>query len=366
MRISNLYKGINCFALTILAVALITSCQKQAVVPGTTKQAESLTVGLPPPPPVLLAWSAAPKLPLTNDIPGDPPIALQYPQSFAINGKGYVFGGITQNTDGDSEHLGETWEFDPASSTWSQKASIPAGGGGGPIQAENFVIGNSAYICNGYNNQNWQYDQSTNTWTQKSNIPSVARAYGTGMSINGKGYIGLGTYEATNGMDFIDAADWWQYDPASDTWTRKSEFPGGKREGAAGFAVNGKGYVVTGYSQTKGYYADCWQYDPIADSWTKKADFPAAGRSECVGLSGAQAGYVATGYSFTTKRAYNDCWQYVPATNTWNVLPSIGGVFGPGYTAPAAFSIGTTLYLGAGFMTQPNIGLNFWYYPHAG
>jgi hypothetical protein len=361
MRISSSHQFINGLLLATLVVIVIASCQKQTVIPKSGIQTENVILG-PPPPPILLAWSAAPRLYLTDQILRDTPVGLHYAQGFTINGKGYIFGGLTITGQSTGEYLGETWELDPASNTWSQKAAIP--GGYVAHQSENFVIGNSAYVCNGNNNQNWQYNQSANTWTRKSDIPSVARSWGTGMSINGKGYIGLGIYDQAT-SPALDAADWWQYDPTSDTWTRKSEFPGGKREGAAGFVVNGKGYVATGYSMTKGYYTDCWQYDPVADSWSKKADFPAVGRSESVSFSGAQAGYVATGYNNVTGRSYNDCLQYVPSTNSWNVEPSIGGVFGPDYYGAAGFLIGTTMYLGTGFVSTANIGLNFWYYPHA-
>jgi N-acetylneuraminic acid mutarotase len=360
MRISKSTKPINYFALVILAFTIIASCQKQAVVPARRLETATAILG-PPPPPVLLVWSPVAKLPLPNDTYGYPITGLRYPQGFTINGKGYVFGGITIDVEDGQAHPGQTWEFDPASNSWSQQASFPAGYGGGPIESENFVIGNSAYICNGTTNQNWQYNQATNTWTQKSDIPSVARYWGTGMSINGKGYIGLGSYQSADGDKFSDAADWWQYDPTSDTWTKKSEFSGGKREGAAGFVVNGKGYVATGFSLSKNsYYTDCWQYDPVGDSWSRMADFPGPGRTQCVGLSGVQTGYVATGANST--RSFNDCWQYVPATNAWHGQPSIGGIYGPEFDEPAAFSIGTTLYLGAGYVSQPNSGLTFWSY----
>ncbi len=343
-------------------IIIIASCQKQTVLPEKTTQTESLVVGPALPPPVLYIWFAGPKLPLTDQIPGDVPVGLQNPQGFAINGKGYIFGGITETGNGESENIGNTLEYDTASRTWSQKASLPAGYSS--IQSENFVIGNSAYICNGYDKQNWQYNQATNTWTRKSDIPSVARALGVGMSINGKGYIGLGTYQPAGSQNYADAADWWQYDPILDTWTRKSELPGGKREGAAGFVVNGKGYVCTGFNRvTKDYYTDCWQYDPIADSWNKKADFPGIGRTMCLGFSGAKAGYIATGNNMTTNIDYNDCYQYVPAQNTWYVLPQIGG---GGRAGGAGFSIGSTLYVGGGFVNDPNSALSFWYFPYAG
>jgi hypothetical protein len=51
-------------------------------------------------------------------------------------------------------------------------------------------------------------------WVQKSNVGGLNRADATGFSLNGKGYMGTG-YSGTY------QSDWWEYDPASDTWTQK-------------------------------------------------------------------------------------------------------------------------------------------------
>jgi hypothetical protein len=65
---------------------------------------------------------------------------------------------------------------------------------------------------------------------------------------------------------------------AADTWTQKADFGGAAREGAVGFSIGSKGYIGTGlkessiespYQHTK----DFWEYDPAANTWTQKADF---------------------------------------------------------------------------------------------
>lgn len=45
------------------------------------------------------------------------------------------------------------------------------------------------------------------------------------------------------------------------------------RNGAVAFALNGKGYVGTGYNG-RTYLKDFWEYDPEANSWTQIADYP--------------------------------------------------------------------------------------------
>lgn len=45
------------------------------------------------------------------------------------------------------------------------------------------------------------------------------------------------------------------------------------RNGAVAFALNGKGYVGTGYNG-RTYLKDFWEYDPEANSWTQIDDYP--------------------------------------------------------------------------------------------
>jgi hypothetical protein len=64
--------------------------------------------------------------------------------------------------------------------------------------------------------------------------------------MNGKGYVGTGA--GYNGA----TADFWEYDPVTDTWTQKADFGGGIRRDAIGFSINGKGYLGTGTGVLEG------------------------------------------------------------------------------------------------------------------
>ena len=63
--------------------------------------------------------------------------------------------------------------------------------------------------------------------------------------------------------------DFWEYDPATDIWTKKASVGGDKRAHAIGFAINGKGYVCTGVDNGA-YDDDFWEYDPATDIWVEK------------------------------------------------------------------------------------------------
>jgi N-acetylneuraminic acid mutarotase len=352
---NSLRDGLTVTALVstvIICSVGIFSCKKAtAPLPGDAlgnpggKTATSLTVGGPP---TIVWWGNGTTIPYTDDIPGDIPKANQYGQGFTINGKGYVCGSLLETGVGTGDHINELWQFDPATLAWTKKAPFP---GGELIEAANFVIGDNAYIVTG--NATYQYNQPTDTWTQKAYIFSVQRMLATAFAINGKGYIGLGYDPNSTNLD--EQNDWWQYDPATDRWIQKAAFPGGKRDGAGGFSVDGKGYVVSGEHSTVHYVNGhfegqvtwgnkVWQYDPVADSWAQKADFPGPGRWEAVSanatVGGTDVGFIVGGDN--DGNAFNDAWEYNPATDTWGQLPNI---LGGARTESGGFVIGRSLYI---------------------
>ena len=90
-----------------------------------------------------------------------------------------------------------------------------------------FSIGGKGYVCTGGGTADlWEYNPNTDQWTQKTNFPGGGRSYAVGFSIGNKGYVGLG-----------GAIDFWEYNPANDTWLQKADFPGG--------STNNSGFSIT-------------------------------------------------------------------------------------------------------------------------
>ena len=58
-----------------------------------------------------------------------------------------------------------------------------------------------------------------NVWNAKANLTGVGRLHAVGFSIGSKGYIGTGL-----GASSVELADFWEYDPATDSWTQKANF----------------------------------------------------------------------------------------------------------------------------------------------
>ena len=65
-----------------------------------------------------------------------------------------------------------------------------------------------------------------------------------------------------------------------DFWTQKASFPGTSRSSAAAFSVENKGYFGTGYNG-KDYFNDFWEYNPDTNTWNSKADYPGSARWLC-------------------------------------------------------------------------------------
>lgn len=127
------------------------------------------------------------------------------------------------------------------------------------------------------------------TWTQRKSIPNPlppdGRGIGIGFSIGNFGYMGFGT---DNGTDFDDL---YQYAPATDTWAKMASMGMGL-ESPVCFVINNKAYVGTGKSRKLGDYTTLfYEYDPSSNVWTRKADFPGSKRASALGLAvGGKAG----------------------------------------------------------------------------
>ena len=224
---------------------------------------------------------------------------------FAIGNKGYVGMGQLYGT-----LYKDFWEYDPVTNVWTQKADF---GGAARQYATGFSVGSKGYIGTGYGigignyyKDFWEYDPSTNAWTQKADFGGTPKAVATGFSIGSKGYIGTG--ENSSGV----TNDFWEYDPSTDKWTRKADFGGTARSFAVGFSIGTKGYIGTGDngSSSSIHYKDFWEYDPATDKWTRKADFDGTERSFAAGFSIGSKGYIGTGGN--PGIYYNDFWEYDP------------------------------------------------------
>lgn len=200
---------------------------------------------------------------------------------------------------------------------------------------------------------------STGSWQQKADVGGIPRFGAVSFSIGDKGYIGTGSSEVGNLQDF------WEYDPATETWTRKADLPVAL-SASFGFSIGNKGYVGAGQSSGGELVRDFWEYDPGTNTWTKKANYPGSGLWGASGFSIGEYGYAGTGntglFSGETPdgNPQKDFWRYNPANNTWTRIADFGGV---ARAFAVAFCIGKNGYLGTGITgLYFNFTKDFWEY----
>ncbi|HXD78334.1 MAG TPA: kelch repeat-containing protein, partial [Puia sp.] len=224
----------------------------------------------------------------------------------------------------------DVWQYDPSSDTWSQLADFP---GGARYGATGFSVGGRGYIGWGANTPGdfhwvwytdiWQYNPGSNSWVRMHDFGSPTdpgRYFPLAFTIGNKVYAGTGAYRRDR-FDFAHfLSDFWEYDPAADTWTQKPDVPEQGRFGAVGFSAGGKGYVGTGYYYYDTRLNDLWEFDPLTGTWARKADLPATPRVNAFGFGVGRRGYVSSGQYYSP---LNDLWEYNPLNDIWTQRASV-------------------------------------------
>lgn len=227
---------------------------------------------------------------------------------FALNDKGYVGTGVDSSESALGTTLKDFWEYDPGLNSWAQKADYPGAGGNGVYYAGAFTADNKGYItCGKYGPSTyafdlWEYKPTTDSWSQRANFPGGVRYAVTALSIDGKGYVGMGIDED------IYRKDWWQYNPATNVWEQRENLPGTERGAASTFTIGSKGFVVFGGDG--GYKDELWEYNPYQDSWNIKANFPGGERRNAIAFAVGNRGYAGIGKGPTGIK--QNFYEYTP------------------------------------------------------
>lgn len=277
---------------------------------------------------------------------------------FSIGNKGYI--GIGTDSYPVYNFKSDFWEYDPTTDNWTQKADFPATPRYTPI---GFSIDTKGYVGTGWNQVNplfkdmWQYDQVNNTWQQKANFPGPVRQAGVGFVIGNKAYAGFGHNNSNTLKDF------YVYNDTTDVWTAVAGFPGASRLHAFYFALNGKGYIGAGCVSYPFYnfVNDMWEYDPATDSWAQKANFPGLPRFQSGFFAINDIGYAGMGQIVTNgviSNCYSDFYAYNPVTNMWATKTNYPVAAGAGIQG--GFTINGKGYTGCGYNLQSG-NLNSFY-----
>lgn len=147
---------------------------------------------------------------------------------------------------------------------------------------------------------------SLSGWTQKANFGAVGRHRATGIAIGTKGYMGLGHYNGA-GPNIVKK-DWWEFDPATNSWTQRADYIGNNGNGnyaCIAFGMDEYGYVGGGQVGTD---LNLYRYDPVNNQWTLMGPMP----TQYLNREGFVINNKAYAMSGSTLSEYN------PATNSWS------------------------------------------------
>lgn len=232
------------------------------------------------------------------------------------------------------------WKLNPSDFIW-ERIDIPNN-----IKVSNFISnGTNLYFYDGSNNSFFEFNPVTNIWSQKLNFPGIRRYGASQFVINNEVYIGKGSY--TENYNTVYHKDFYKYNATLDTWTRIADLnyqDYSRRDNATTFVINGIAYLGNGASNTG--MVDFWSYNPNSDSWNRIADFPDA-RNNSSAFSLNNYGYV-TGGGTVGGGNENSCWQYNPITNNWKKLEKIKLKNASGIGGHFSFVLQGKAYIGAG------------------
>jgi N-acetylneuraminic acid mutarotase len=151
-----------------------------------------------------------------------------------------------------------------------------------------------------------------------------------------------------------------EYDPATDTWTRKADMLM-SRTVVSTVALNGKIYAMGGVNQPDVTVGRVEEYDPLTDTWTKKADMPTA-RYASILIAIDDKIYAIAGGFFKNNNGdkHNTPMPtvevYDPATDAWTKKDDMPGIQDSG----AAYGfVNGKLYLFGGTEEARRWGQNY-------
>lgn len=258
--------------------------------------------------------------------------------AFSIGGKGYISCGILSH---------DSYEFNPTTGAFTKKADIANGKANS--FAACFVAQDKAYLVGGDSafgasmNTVWSYDPASDTWTEKSPYPGGARVGFVTWAVGNRIFVGGGT-SAFGGSGFGTIYDdLYEYMPASDTWVKIGALPI-KAAFASCFVLGDYCYMTLGASSTNSYSTELWQYNPATMEWKKMKAFPGTARCAGIGFALNGKGYAGLGQSMLSTN-YRDVYEYNPATDQWTKLEQYPDVFS---AWSACFVLGDKAYVGTG------------------
>lgn len=214
------------------------------------------------------------------------------PFAFTIGGTGYIGGGYTEDAPWRVK-INDVYSYQPETDSWTILSDYNG------IVDDDFispgaVCNNSFYIPMSSNDI---YMYEPDSWTELNTSASGLYVHNSSFTIGDSIYFICGVETSYSNLAKSEV---WCYNTITNTWSRKNDFPGGPRYVGTGFSINGKGYFGLGQKDQSTVYKDFWSYDPVTDTWARFPDFPGSARSCAFHFVIDKLAYIGTGYNGST------------------------------------------------------------------
>lgn len=198
---------------------------------------------------------------------------------------------------------------------WTKMADF--GGATGRHRAVGLSIGNKGYMGTGHINGTgvetyfsdwWEFDPATNSWSQKADY----------IGNNGQGDLGLVSVSIDDldvgfvGLGELDPTSFYKYYPASNTWAQVSSPPIGYFNDTRGFTIGQEAYFFGSWGVPIVY-----SYNVYIDTWTAKTP-------PVYGISGFYSCFTIDGYGYVKNNYY--LFKYDPTIDSWSLVDNFPGL----------------------------------------
>jgi N-acetylneuraminic acid mutarotase len=149
-------------------------------------------------------------------------------------------------------------------------------------------------------------------WSQKADFGSFGRHRGVAVGIGNKVYAGTGHLNGDGSDEWF--SEWWEYDPATNSWAQKADYIGNNGNGdqdLTAIAIDGIGYMSGGWLGGAGHF----KYNPITNTWTQIALPPASFANTDPFVIDGKGYYMSWGSS--------TFYMFDPVLDTWTLIGSM-------------------------------------------
>ena len=264
----------------------------------------------------------------------------------SLNGKGYIFGGRTQ----DGTYLNDLWEYTPVTDSWKQITSFP---GQARVSAAMIAYNGAIYVGMGfgkgqvysdscYLNDWWRWNPELNTWDSLASYPQETTVSPILYVVGSRIYAIYGTSGCfTREINY--------YDTESDSWHTIKDNYRRALSGFGGVGAQCEGETFYGLGNNTSNLSQWYKMDLESDQWTRLKSAPGKGRTFSACAASEHHIYIFGGRYFggelTGGEVFSQILRYTPASDRWIYAGDMPCGRGENQIA---FGIGNKIYFGLG------------------